>query len=377
MCGILGVFSKDSEEPIASHRLWHMIDAMKSRGPDGQHIWSHPGVSLGHLRLSILDLDARSDQPMVDPQSGRVITFNGEIYNYLELKHELLTLGYLFETTSDTEVILKAYDAWGSDCLNKFNGMWALAIYDPNEDTLFCARDRFGVKPFVYATSSEHLVFASESKAIVSGFPQFQKPDPDFLRYFVETGQFANTTATFYQPIQNLLPAHYFKVRRGEVPRPVRYWQWTPQVIQPVPSFGDAKEQFKELFKSAVSLRFRSDVPVGVCLSGGLDSTSVVATATQLFQKPIQTFSCIYPEFPEIDESTFIKQSVAKYHCESHTTAPVFDNFLELMTQSVWEQDGPTGGPTVLSQRAVMSLAKDYVTVLLDGQGGDEVLGGY
>ncbi|HEY9746295.1 MAG TPA: hypothetical protein V6C99_08770, partial [Oculatellaceae cyanobacterium] len=165
MCGIAGLFFHARQAGDDAQKITEILEILQHRGPDAQQIWQAPGVVLGHVRLSILDLDMRSNQPMVDPDTGRVIVFNGEIYNYLELKTQLLELGLRFRTASDTEVILKAYERWGIDCLNRFNGMWAFAIYDPVEQSLFCARDRFGIKPFIYGMDGEKLAFASESKA--------------------------------------------------------------------------------------------------------------------------------------------------------------------------------------------------------------------
>jgi len=377
MCGIVGVFYRDQDFVPDEQLIFDLIKPIENRGPDGQKAWCAAGVGLGHARLSIIDLSTESDQPMKDPETGRVIVFNGEIYNYLELREELISKGYVFHTSGDTEVILKAYDCWGVDCLNKFNGMWAFAIYDPNKQHLFCARDRLGVKPFVYASNGDHLVFASELKSIVSVFPQFSKPNSEFLRFFVETGQFAGSTSTFYDGISNLLPGHYFILKPGETVQQHRYWQWQPSLISSVKTEEEVLLQFDELFTDAIRLRFRSDVPVGVCLSGGLDSSSIVALSSQMFGQKLPTFSCIYPKHPQLDESAYIKHTVDQYDCNSYLTTVEPTDIISVIKQSLWEQDGPAGTPSILSQRAVMKLAKEHVTVVLSGQGGDEVLGGY
>ncbi len=377
MCGIVGLLQRDPQATPPSRLLWGMLDPLKNRGPDGQHIWTASGIGLGHARLSILDLDARSNQPMLDPETGCVLTYNGEIYNYLELRDTLAAQGYTFRTSGDTEVILKAYEHWGVDCLQHFNGMWAFALYDPRSKSLFCARDRFGIKPFVYAHANGDLVFASEAKALLAAFPQLDVPHTEFLRHFVETGFFAGSETTFYQDIFNLLPGHFFVTSHGETPAPRRYWTLDTQSNDPPPSWDEAISGFKTLLADSVRLRFRSDVPVGTCLSGGLDSSTLVAVASKLFSTPITTFSCIYPNFPEVDESYYIHQITGRFGCKAHWTTPQYPNILESMVQSIYEQDGPTGTPAVLSQRAVMALAHGNVTVLLDGQGGDEVLGGY
>lgn len=377
MCGIVGIFHVQPEASITDEQLWGMISAIQHRGPDAQQIWKRPGVGLGHARLSIIDLDSRANQPMIDPDTGMVIVFNGEIYNYLELKAELLDAGYYFRTNSDTEVVLKAYAHWGTDCLNRFNGMWAFAVYHPIRQELFCARDRFGIKPFIYGMDNDKLVFASEAKAILGLSPHWQKPDTQFLINFIHHADFAGYEETFYAYLKNLLPGHYFVVRHGQVPTPKRYWDWQPVIRTGTITEEAALEEFKTLFEDAIRLRFRSDVPVGACLSGGMDSSTIVGMATRLFDRPLSTFSCIYPGLSPVDESAYIYEATERFQSNAHFITPTFDSFLDAVQQSIREQDGPTGGPSVLSQRAVMSLAKGKVTVLLDGQGGDEVMGGY
>lgn len=377
MCGIVGILNSDPAAPVAEDLLWQMMAPIQNRGPDHQGTWRENGVGFGHLRLSILDLDERANQPFIDPDTGCTVTYNGEIYNYVELRNELEALGHPFRTASDTEVLLKAYDQWGVGCLNRFNGMWAFGLYDPRNQTLFCARDRMGVKPLVYATGRNQLVFASEAKAIRAGFPKYNTPHIAFTRYFLETGNFAGSQETFYRDVYNLLPGHYFVVPHGEQPVQKRYWQWNPHTLEDVPTMHQALESFQALLEDAIRIRFRSDVPVGVCLSGGLDSSAIVGLASRMFEKPIETFSCIYPGSPKIDESVYIQQTTQQFGCHAHLVEPEFEHLAPLMERCVWEQDGPTGTPAVLSQRAVMETAHGHVTVLLDGQGADEVLGGY
>ncbi len=378
MCGIAGIFLKDAIEAPSEILLSDMIHTIKHRGPDAQKVWTSNGVGLGHARLSIIDLHASSDQPMLDPETGNIIVFNGEIYNYIELRNDLQLLGHKFATQSDTEVILKAYVEWGVNCLNKFNGMWAFALYDQKEKTLFCARDRFGVKPFTYGiTTKNELVFASEAKAITTHFPEFRQVNIEFLLNFVERDFFACYKETFYKKIFNLLPGHYFVIKNGELPQQHRYWSWTPEINPVKKRDAEIISEFKELLIDSIRLRFRSDVPVGACLSGGLDSGTVVGLASQLYDKRLHTFSCVFPNTPEFDESSYIDASVKKFNTIPSYSEPSHDNFIDSMYLSVFEQDGPTGGPSILSQRSVMELASKDVKVVLDGQGADEVLGGY
>lgn len=378
MCGIAGIFLVEGQEVPSELLLNTMIQKLYHRGPDAQHVLALPGLGLAHARLSIIDPQPASDQPMIDEETGNILVFNGEIYNYLELKTELSSLGYRFETASDTEVILKAYAHWGVSCLQHFNGMWAFALYDSRRNTLFAARDRLGIKPLVYGMTENHdLVFASEAKAIVSTFLEFNAVNMAFLVNFVERDFFACFKETFYERIYNLLPGHYVVVSPGEVPAQKRYWDWVPKVSPQLGSDSEIIEQFSALLQDSIRLRFRSDVPVGACLSGGVDSGTLVGLATDMFQKPIHTFSCIYPSSPQFDESKFIQSSVNKFNTVARYTEPTHDDFLQLIRTSVYEQDGPTGGPSVLSQRAVMALAGQHVKVVLDGQGADELLGGY
>lgn len=378
MCGIAGIFATSQQTTIHDDALWAMAKKIIHRGPDAQDIWSAEGIGLAHTRLSIIDLDVRSNQPLMDPDTGNVIVFNGEIYNYIEIRQELISAGYHFRTQSDTEVILKAYDHWGVNCLNKFNGMWAFAIYSAKERKLFAARDRFGIKPFIYGINKAgDLVFASEAKAIVPLHSEFKAPNYPFLFDFVESDFFACYKETFYKGLFNLLPGHYFIIEHGEQPRQIRFWNWLPSQRDVIKSDKDIAEEFETILQDSIRLRFRSDVPVGACLSGGLDSPTVVGMATKIFSKQVKTFSCIYPDLPNFDESQYIKQIVTKFKTDPHYIVPTYDDLIATMYSSTYEQDGPTGGPSILSQRAVMSLASSKVKVLLDGQGADEAFGGY
>lgn len=376
MCGIAGIFSPNNtprEELLSA-----MLQTLVHRGPDAQKVWINKGIGLAHARLSIIDLDISANQPMQDPDSGNMIIFNGEIYNYIELREALISLGYTFKTKSDTEVILKSYHHWGVDCLNRFNGMWAIVIFDRKQNSLFASRDRVGIKPFVYGvTSKNDLVFASEAKAITQHFPEFNHVNQQFLQDFIERDFFACYKETFYKNMFNLLPGHYFFVKPGETPKQIRYWEWTPKLDVSRMSDVDVQDKFSYLLTDAIKLRFRSDVPVGSCLSGGLDSSTIVGVASKLFDKRIHTFSCIYPNTPAFDESHYINASIREFNTISQFVEPKHDDFISIMKNSVYEHDGPTGGPSILSQRAVMELASQKVKVLLDGQGADELLGGY
>jgi asparagine synthase (glutamine-hydrolysing) len=379
MCGIAGMLLQNEAALPDRACLNAMIQMLKHRGPDCQQAWVGTGVGLAHARLSIIDLESRSNQPLEDDETDSILVFNGEIYNYIELRRELQTLGYSFVTESDTEIIPKAYHAWGTDCLSRFNGMWAFALYDQKRQELFCARDRYGIKPFCYATThSGDFVFASEHKAIWTHFPEFAQPNPYFLSRFLNDGLYPfSYMETFYDNIFHLLPSHYIITTHGGPIQQKSYYKIRQQFQNPLPSPEEATDHYTELLKDAIRVRYRSDVPVGSCMSGGLDSSTLVGLSNRLFEKPVQTFSCVHPQYPSVDESQYINENIQHFDCIPHFTTPDFDDFIKMIREATWEQDGPTGGPLILSQRAVMKSAQSKVRVLIDGQGADEVLGGY
>ena len=280
---------------------------------------------------------------MKDPQTGNVLVFNGEIYNYVELRSRLKAEGVAFTTDSDTEVILKAYTHWGKDCLNELNGMWAFALWDASEQHLFCARDRYGIKPFVYAHTNEGLLFASESKALLAAAPQLRRANEAYTCHFVETGEFAATQPTFYQGIDNLLPGHAMVVSYGQKPSPYRYTPWQPARHKAELTDAEVDEQFEALLADAIKLRFRSDVPVGVCLSGGLDSSAIAAMATEAFGPTFPVFSCVYPDEPSVDESEYIYATANKLGLTPVTTTVQPTHLLDLMRQNPCRAGWPDG----------------------------------
>lgn len=333
---------------------------------------------------------------------GRTVVFNGEIYNFRELRAELEGLGHRFTSDCDTEVLLRAYLQWGKACLSRFNGMFAFALWDGSKKELFCARDRLGIKPFFFVEDGEGFEFASEIKALLHK-PERRQPRLRTLVRFLGEGLTDDEWDTFYQQVKLLPPAHTLTVTQG---RSVleRYWRLRPEVttekllaeaaLEPrpfaldparlvdpnyfpeVPGLDEAAEAFRALLQDSVRLRLRSDVPVGTCLSGGLDSSSVVACASSLLDRPMETFSSIYPD-RGYDEKRFIDDVVTAFGTVANPVEPTGEDLPELFDRLVWHQDEPTGGPGLYSQWRVMETAKSKVTVLLDGQGGDELLAGY
>jgi len=300
------------------------------------------------------------------------IVYNGEVYNYLELSKELRSLGHTFVSHSDTEVILAAYDQWGIDCLSRLNGMWGFALWDARKRRLFCARDRFGVKPFYFAESDGRLYFASEIKALLAAGVVVPRPRLESLYEFFTLGLTDTCEATCFEGIRQLPAAHLMEVTDGAV----RFERWWDIDVKRVPA-DDAPERFRELFLSSVDIRLRSDVPVGTCFSGGLDSSSIVVAATRN-GNPMKTFSIYYSGDPYFDERDYMQELLVDGCVEPHLLDPSEWVTPENLRRAVYYHDEPMADATALSGFFVMRLAKEaQVRVLLDGQGGDELLGGY
>ena len=337
---------------------------------------------LGHRRLSIIDLSPSAAQPMVDRTGQFVLTYNGEIYNYLEIRRELLGRGAQFRSQSDSEVILEAYKQWGADCLSRFNGMFAFALYDSVRKVLFCARDRYGEKPFLFGFGREFFAFASEYKALL------QHPDLALdidewrlLRaaHNPSTGLDADR-ATVFKSVQQLLPGEAMEIDvRSLSFRRWRYWQISPAPEREIRDPADVFAEFGELLTDSVRLRLRSDVVVGSCLSGGLDSSAIVCIARKLLgaDAVYDTFTGRFPG-TSADEWAFAKQVVEATNVRSHVVVPTPETFVSDLPDFIWYNELPVGGSSQYAQWCVFRLAKERgVTVLLDGQGADETLGGY
>jgi asparagine synthase (glutamine-hydrolysing) len=399
MCGIAGVVALEGFDPSL---LVEMTNLVKYRGPDGYGFayfdihsgapgecicrsenfpaLQRPTLGLGARRLAILDLSESGNQPMQTRDGEVWITFNGEVYNYLELRAELEGLGHGFRTHTDTEVILEAYRQWGSSCVTRFNGMWAFAIWDRPQGKLFCSRDRFGVKPFYYFADDSHLILGSEIKQILC-YPGIRRvANESIVLQYLEQGVQDHSEETFFVGIKQLLPGHSMTVNLKKFPISIefsRYWELPVQPEEHPPE-EQAVEQFLHHLRRAVSWRLRSDVPVGSCLSGGLDSSSVVMLANQDGRaKEFHSFSSCY-EDASIDERQFIEEVVRSSGVTPHYVFPKAEGFWDDLLQLIWHQDEPVGGTSVYAQWCVMREArKNGIPVLLDGQGGDETLCGY
>jgi asparagine synthase (glutamine-hydrolysing) len=378
MCGIAGILSTSFEQ-IAEVHLKKMINALAHRGPDGEGLWSNAtkNVLLGHRRLAIIDLSDAAAQPM-HYLNRYTITYNGEIYNYIELKEILLEKGYQFTSASDTEVVLAAYDFWNQNCLHYFDGMFAFAIWDEKEQQLFAARDRFGEKPFYYYETENYLFFASEMKALWAAGAA-KNVDEKMLLNYLALGHVQNCVdkeQTFFNDIYSLPPAHFFKYKPfGQKLAVKRYWRLDKEIKISI-SPEEAIEKFNELFIASVQKRLRSDVAVGTSLSGGLDSSSIIATLQQLKINP-KTFSAIFPGF-EKDESAYINLLTDKFGIANFKTQPSADDLINDFEKLCYHQEEPFQSSSIFAQYKVFELAKQQnIKVLLDGQGADETLAGY
>lgn len=382
MCGIAGVINRTGAGEAV---VGAMLDTLVHRGPDGSGVWSEPEhghVVFGHRRLSILDLSSAGAQPMIRGGSRLVLTYNGEIYNYIEVRSELQRLGVEFHTDTDSEVLLAAYEQWGNACLQRFNGMFAFAIYDRARNLVFCARDRYGEKPFLFHSGPGLFAFASEYKALLQHPAISLDIDESRLlrsAHNASTGLDADRGTVFDQ-IEQLLPGEAMELDLETLfPRIWRYWQVEPESPGIVVDEREVFEEFRDLLVDSVRLRLRSDVTVGSCLSGGLDSSAIVCIVRRLLgdDAPYNTFTGHFPG-TAADEWSHARRVVEATRVQSHRTEPTVDRFMRELPAFMWHNELPVGSSSQFAQWCVFDLAREHhVTVLLDGQGADEMLGGY
>ena len=375
MCGICGAFELN-RNPVADleRRLEVMSSLIEHRGPDDAGIWMHPDrhVGFAHRRLSIIDIE-HGHQPMTD-ETGRWITYNGEVYNYPELRNEIGV--QRFHTTSDTEVVLRAYDRWGLDGLDRLRGMFAYALWDEETQEVVGVRDRFGIKPLYYAVVGDILHFASEAKALLPFLPSIEI-DLEALKDYLAF-QFCLAGKTLFKGIKELPPGHYLRAGRGAL-RTHRYWE----VFYELDFDHTAKyfeEQIAELLRESVGLHMRSDVPVAAYLSGGLDS-SVVASLASLYsgapQEPMQAFTGKFSHDPGYDESEYARMVAESCGIQLHEVDIGVEDFVAHMPDVIYQLDYPVAGPGSFPQFIVSEAAAQRCKVILGGQGGDEIFGGY
>ncbi len=381
MCGIAGIVAN---RPVNSAAVQAMTDLLAHRGPDGEGLWlaADKRVGLGHRRLAVIDPTPGGAQPMADAAGTVVLTFNGEIYNYREIAGQLAEAGVVLRSQSDSEVLLEAYRQWGEACLDRLNGMFAFAIYDSRSGTLFCARDRFGEKPFLYVEGDGYFAFASEYKALFA--LEGVMPEIDelkLLRFLDQPRQgLDDQRETVFVGISQLLPGEKLSLNTTTLEsRTSKYWSLQPNADLARLDDDDAAAAFRDLLADSVALRMRSDVPVGSCLSGGLDSSAIVGlNRRHLGDGP--AYHVFTGRFPgtSADEWVYADEVIQANGVTSHVTEPRAEGFVADLADFIWFNELPMGSSSQYAQWCVFRLAKEAgITVLLDGQGADELLGGY
>lgn len=404
MCGITGIFSPDG---VAAYRSGFIAahDIIDYRGPDDQGIvllepgskramacdssrviceydWTQFSLAIGHRRLAILDLSSLGHQPMANESKTQWIVFNGEIYNYLEVRAELEHSGHVFCSATDTEVILHAYEKWGEDCVNRFNGMWAFAIVDVAQGILFCSRDRFGVKPFHYYYDGRQFIFGSEIKQLLAFSHVTRRVNARAVYEFLAHGISECGEGTFFEEISRLPPGHNLTLNLTNSALKVsRYYSPVLRINSNL-TLLEAGQQFGRLLTDSVRLRLRSDVPVGSCLSGGLDSSSIVCLARQILrdqhESQGQHVFCSHFEAPEANELSYMQEIIRATGVQAHIIRPTPAQFLDDLNSLVWQQEEPFGSTSVFAQWSVFKQVRQLgIKVILDGQGADEQLAGY
>jgi len=374
MCGIAGIFHLDVPKPVEPERVEAMADMLAHRGPDGGGVWTAPGVGLGHRRLSIIDLDG-SPQPMLSPDRRAVISFNGEIYNYREVRADLQGRGHIFRTEGDTETILAAWRQWGPDCLERLHGMFAFAIYDAGEDSLFLARDRLGVKPLFYTELGDNsLLFGSELKALLA-HPRFRADiDPTAVEDYLAYGYVPDDTSIL-QGVRKLPAGHFLHARRGfPLPQPRQWWDVDFTAVS-ARREQDLQEELTEHLRAAVRSRMVADVPLGAFLSGGVDSSAVVAFMAEASKQAVQTCSIGFAE-ADHDESRYAAMVAERFHT-AHRSRQVASDDFALIGTLARAFDEPFADASALATYRVCELAREKVKVALSGDGADEAFAGY
>jgi asparagine synthase (glutamine-hydrolysing) len=372
MCGIAGRFNYLTGKPVDRAVLRGMCDLIAHRGPDGADTWTEGAIGLGHRRLAVIDLSPAGRQPMASADGRLQITFNGEIYNFLQLRDQLEAAGHQFHSHSDTEVILAAYREWGIDCLSHLRGMFAFALWDAAERALLVARDRVGKKPLHYLLDRDGIAFASEPKSFLAD-PAFEaRPDLEALSAYL-TYQYVPSPLSAFEGVRKLPPAHYLLVRDGKVTIE-RYWRLSYTQKRKM-SQADAEAELLERLREAVRIRLISDVPLGAFLSGGVDSSTVVALMAEAGNGPVKTFSIGFEE-KEYDELPYARL-VARQYATDHHEFIVRPDATAIFPQLVWHYNEPFADSSAIPTYYLSQLARRHVTVALNGDAGDENFAGY
>ncbi len=381
MCGITGAVWLEAKQSIDEFRLTKMTDAISHRGPDDSQSWINPhhkdaygqtiGVALGFRRLSIIDLEG-ARQPMGNEDGSVRMVFNGEIFNFQTLRRRLEGAGHSFATHGDGESILHLYEDIGTECFSHLNGMFAIALWDANQNRLVLARDRIGQKPLYYALKNNRFVFGSELKCLVAAGGVCDGIDPAAIDEFL-TYQYIPHPGTIWKGVRKLPPGHFAIFENGQV-RIERYWNYDP-TIQSSISHADACDRLRELLTDSVRLRMQSDVPLGAFLSGGIDSSLITALAQSVSSQRVKTFSIGFP-IADFDETAYAAE-VAKHLGTQHERFEVSPSGVDVIDQLVWHYDEPFGDSSAVPTWYLSELTKKKVTVALSGDGGDELFAGY
>jgi len=379
MCGICGIIRFDNKS-VQEPPIRKMMHIMKHRGPDDEGVFTEANIGFGFVRLSIIDLSPAGHQPIFSHDSRYIMVFNGEIFNYIELREELQKEGVSFFTKTDSEVLMNAYIFWGEECMNRFNGMWAFVIYDRQEKKIFASRDRHGVKPFYYLQTADFIAFASEIPPLLSLLSHKSKPDYQTIFDYLVFNRTDQTEQTFFDAVKKLQHGHCFilnlQATNFNVQPLVKKWYNLREHVSMTQGFSNSQE-YRELFSSSLGLRLRSDVPVGVCLSGGLDSSSIVSILLKDFNKTdLNAFSAVYGRGQSGDETDFIDEYKPLLKNMFFVT-PLAETLLADLSCFIRAHAEPMPSTSPYAQFKVMELAKGKVVVTLDGQGADEELAGY
>jgi asparagine synthase (glutamine-hydrolysing) len=372
MCGIAGRTNFKSAAPVSADTLHAMCDLLRHRGPDDGGVWTHGAVGLGHRRLAVIDLSAAGRQPMRSDDGRLTITYNGEIYNFEDVRRDLESRGARFRSRSDTEVILEAYRAFGVGCLSRLNGMFAFAIWDESEQRLFAARDRVGKKPFYYREDADGLAFASEPKAFLAEDAFVPEADPTALFHYLSY-QYVPCPQSAFRGVRRLPPAHYLVVERGRV-AVERYWslRYLPKSVR---HESDAVEEIGERLREATRARLVSDVPLGAFLSGGLDSSLVVAMMADAGAGRVKTFSIGFDD-DAYNELPYARRVAERFGTDHHE-AIVQPDAVEILPKLVWHYNEPYADSSAIPTFHLAEMTQRQVTVALNGDGGDESFAGY
>ncbi len=375
MCGIVGIIRLNPNDSVDSVRLQRMRDALAHRGPDDKGLWSEGPVGLGHRRLSIVDV-AGGHQPMSSADGNSWITFNGEIYNHAARRAELEQRGYRYQTRSDTETILHLYEEYGDGCVEKLAGMFAFGLWDRTRGRLLLARDRLGIKPLYYAVTDDEIVFASEIKAILAAGATQAVLDTHQLPEFLASGFLAGSE-TFFRGVHKLLPGHTFTWSRSEGPAVRQYWQVPTAPADSGLSMRACAEQLRTNLIDSVRSHLMSDVPLGLFLSGGLDSSVLAAVMGSLVKEPIRAFNVSFAD-KDADESMYARTAADAVGAVSHGVVVSPRDFFSELPRLVWHEDEPIAFPSSVPLYFVSKLARDHgVKVVLTGEGADELFLGY